>query len=171
MNFLNMFMIAVCCTAMMVIGSRLYAAKTPVYHLKCRFAEVIDGDTIKCAELKGIHPLFGKNVSVRIAGIEAPELNKTSAKERRLGYFVKAQLTKFINKQLPANAELELRNVKRGKYFRLLADVIVGGKELKLFLLKKRYACVYNNDRHGKLAPYIKGRRLKCPRVRRQQGS
>ena len=49
-----------------------------------RFVKNYDGDTIT-VDLKGQHPLFGDNISVRIAGIDTPEIKGKCAQEKEVG--------------------------------------------------------------------------------------
>jgi micrococcal nuclease len=91
--------------------------------------EVHDGDTFK-ANLADMPPLVGDSVLVRIAGIDAPEINGRSEYERNL-----AQKAKLYAENRLKNAKvIILKNMRRDKYFRILADVYVDkwnlGKEM-----------------------------------------
>ena len=51
-------------------------------------------------------------------------------------------------KRALANARrIELRNIKRGKYFRILADVWLDGKRLSQGLIKAGHARVYKGGK------------------------
>ena len=52
--------------------------------------------------------------------------------------------------QLRAAKKIELRNMKRGKYFRIVADVYVDGKSLGDMLIKRSLAVPYDGGHKGK---------------------
>jgi endonuclease YncB( thermonuclease family) len=99
---------------------------------------VYDGDTFK-VDLQGVHPLFGNNVSIRVNGIDTPEITGQSDAVEALGQ----QARELAKSMLESAAAIELRNPQRGKYFRILADVYVDGEslaaKLKLAGLAKTY--------------------------------
>ena len=81
---------------------------------------VYDGDTF-FATLEGVHPFFGENIGIRLNGIDTPEIRTRDLEEKALAQEVRDSLA-----QLLRNAErIELRNCQRGKYFRIIADVVV----------------------------------------------
>jgi len=59
--------------------------------------------------------MFGDNISVRIRGINAPE-------KKEKGY---TQSRKIVKKLLESDGEIEIKNLSRGKYLRMIADVYV----------------------------------------------
>jgi len=91
--------------------------------------DVYDGDTFKVM-IKGYPAIIGDSISVRIAGIDTPEINGDDAYEKELAK--KAQL--FAERKLRSAKVVRLKNMRRDKYFRILADVFVDninlGKEL-----------------------------------------
>ncbi|BBM88754.1 hypothetical protein COTS27_00439 [Spirochaetota bacterium] len=132
----------------------------------CQFDSVVDGDTIKCLKIEGLHPIIGSNINVRLIGVEAPELRKASLEEKKLGYFVKKKLQNFIDRELSRtkHRKIELRNLGRSPiFFRLQANVYVAGKSIKAYLLDNKWACPYVKERHGQLKNCIQGRKLRCP--------
>jgi endonuclease YncB( thermonuclease family) len=100
---------------------------------------VYDGDTFKI-DLQGVHPIFGDNVSVRVNGIDTPEItgetDEVEALARKARDFVKAKLE--------GAAKIELRNPQRGKYFRILADVYLDGASLAQILKDEGLAKAYD---------------------------
>ncbi|MFP6901823.1 MAG: thermonuclease family protein [Opitutales bacterium] len=99
---------------------------------------VYDGDTFK-VDLQGVHPLFGKEVSIRVNGIDAPEIKGQSEEVEALA----RQARDLVKTTLEGATAIELRNPRRGKYFRILADVYGDGEslagKLKLAGLAKAY--------------------------------
>ena len=86
---------------------------------------VYDGDTFK-VDLEGIHPIFGDNVSIRVNGIDTPEITGETDEVEALA----RKARDFVRAKLEAATKIELRNPQRGKYFRILADVYVDGASL-----------------------------------------
>ena len=83
-----------------------------------QIVEVYDGDTFKI-DLPSQHPLFGDDISVRVAGIDTPELKGSSDEVKAL-----ADKAKNRTQELLSDAKtIELKNPQRDKYFRVLAEV------------------------------------------------
>ncbi len=99
---------------------------------------VYDGDTFN-VNIEGYPPIVGEDMSVRIAGIDTPEIRGTTGYTKEAAE--KARL--FTRHRLRRAKIIKLKNIRRGKYFRILADVYVDGenlgKELIRVGLAKRY--------------------------------
>jgi endonuclease YncB( thermonuclease family) len=88
---------------------------------KGKYIDNYDGDTFK-VDIAKLPDVFGKGIPVRIRGIDAPEMTDFGRCGQRL-----ARIGKCVLKSILIKAKkIELRNVDRDKYFRLLADVYVG---------------------------------------------
>ena len=109
-----------------------------------RFVKNYDGDTIT-VDLKGQHPLFGDNISVRVAGIDTPEIRGKCAQEKKLARAAK----KIVHKIMSKARKITLKNVQRGKYFRILADVQADKKDVADILIKKGLAVRYDGGTKG----------------------
>ena len=97
-----------------------------------------DADTIT-VNIPGTHPLFGKNAQVRVFGIDTPEIRTKDKCEKKL-----AREGKYVVRRMLKKAKvIHLINVKKGKYFRILADVLIDGVSLSKFLLKNNYGYRY----------------------------
>ncbi len=92
---------------------------------------IYDGDTFRCI-IKDVHPLIGNKVSIRVRGVDTPELRTKSAKEKKLARKAKKRTVSFIRN---CPEKINLQNVSRGKYFRVLADVYCGKKSLAQVLI------------------------------------
>lgn len=101
---------------------------------------VYDGDTIK-VDLDFSGPaIFSRNIPVRILGIDTPEIHGQCESEKAL-----AQQAKHWLQVSLANAQrVELHNVDRDKYFRVLADLVVDGKRVADQLIQHGLARPYN---------------------------
>ena len=104
---------------------------------------VIDGDTIKVT-IGSVHPLLGERINIRVRDIDTPEIRKW-----RYGYKCQQELELGLDAKrvaevfLDGTESIELRNVSRGKYFRIAADVYVGERNLSDLLLEQGLAHVY----------------------------
>lgn len=94
----------------------------PVHSFQCIDTEVIDGDTIRC-DLADLPDIFGKGLSIRLKDCDSPEIRTKDKIEKAEG--LKAKL--LLQQKLEDKA-IELRNISRGKYFRLVADVYADNK-------------------------------------------
>ena len=107
--------------------------------LKVVYRSCYDGDTCRF-DLPGIHPLFGENIPVRLAGVDTPEIRGRCAKEKRLALDARDRVRKLL-----ADAQrIDLRDVARGKYFRIVARIEVDGIDLAEFLIDRDLAVRYD---------------------------
>jgi endonuclease YncB( thermonuclease family) len=90
-----------------------------------QIVEVYDGDTFKI-DLPSQHPLFGDDISVRVFGIDTPEMRGTSDEVKALAYKAKNRTQELLSDA----KTIELKNPQRGKYFRVLAEVWIDGESL-----------------------------------------
>lgn len=103
---------------------------------------IYDGDTFR-ANINGWPAVVGERVPVRINGIDTPEMKGKCATEKE-----RARLAKqFAVAKLREGKHIELRNIRRGKYFRLLADVYVDGQSLGDMLIRANLAVAYDGGR------------------------
>ena len=99
---------------------------------------IYDGDTFR-ANIIGFPTIVGEHMSIRINGIDTPELWGKCPEEK-----AQAKLAKqFTVKHLRSAKRITLKNIKRGKYFRLIADVYVDGINLAEQLIKNNHAVEY----------------------------
>ena len=90
-----------------------------------RLLRIIDGDTFRC-DIDEHSAIAGKNISIRLRGINTPELRSRNEDERKSANLEKQRLSDLLN-----NARvIELRNIDRDKYFRIDADVYIDGESL-----------------------------------------
>ena len=107
-----------------------------------------DGDTVT-VDIPGVHPLFGKGISVRVARVDTPEITSKNSCERK-----KAKLAKDFTAELLKKAyRIDLMNVEKDKYFRIVADVKLDGKSLNKYLLNTgdKLAVPYNGGTKNKV--------------------
>ena len=107
-----------------------------------RIIKVIDGDTFR-VDIHELPDIIGKNIRIRILGIDAPEINGKCAFEKELA--IKAR--DFVQILLDNADSVILKNLDRGNFFRLLAEVIVDGKNLGELLIAKDLAVRYQGKK------------------------
>ncbi len=89
-----------------------------------------DGDTCK-VELPGIPAVFGRGLGVRLLGIDTPEIRGKCAKEKALAQEAKAAIWKLVSEA----ERIDLIDVSRGKYFRIVARIKADGVDATDHLL------------------------------------
>ena len=101
--------------------------------------KVYDGDTITIASKLPYpdSPLY--RFSVRLNGIDCPEIKSKDKYEKEC-----AQIAKQVMTDLVFNRVVLLKNVGTEKYGRILADVYIDQIHLNDYLLKKRLAVSYD---------------------------
>jgi len=102
---------------------------------------IYDGDTFKI-DLAGVHPLFGDDVSVRLSGVDTPEIRGSEDRVKVLAEKARS----LTEKTLMGGERIELKNPQRGKYFRIVAEVYVDGKSLADLLVKAGLAKAYDGE-------------------------
>jgi endonuclease YncB( thermonuclease family) len=107
--------------------------------LDVEFVRNYDGDTIT-VNIPSLHPLIGSKISIRLRGIDTPELRSKCAQEKQLA----KECKKIVYDLLCEARRIDLYNVQRGKYFRIVADVVADGQNISKILLDKGIAVVYN---------------------------
>jgi len=100
---------------------------------------IYDADTFR-VNINEWPDIVGRRMSVRVNGIDAPEIRGKCKVEKRLARIAK----QFTVKLLRSGKLIELRNIKRGKYFRLLADVYIDNVSLSGELINNHHARVYD---------------------------
>ena len=104
-----------------------------------RVIKVYDGDTITIASTIAIKnsPLY--RFSVRLNGIDTPEIKGSDEIEKRVALMARDALSEKI-----LYKDVELINVKTEKYGRLLAEVVFNGENMNEWMISKRFAVEYD---------------------------
>jgi micrococcal nuclease len=109
---------------------------------KAVYVRNYDGDTVTF-NLPGLHPIIGDKISIRVNGIDAPEIKGGCEKEK---YDAK-QAKEMVADILKDAEQISLQNMERGKYFRIAADVIVDGENLRDMLIEAGMAVRYDGGK------------------------
>ena len=101
--------------------------------------KVYDGDSITIA---GHYPMYNSPLfrfSVRLNGIDTPEIKGKTEEEIKMAKEVRDALTNLILHKI-----VKLKNIGSEKYGRILADVYLDDLWVNEWLIKERYAVKYD---------------------------
>lgn len=106
--------------------------------------KVYDGDTITIASKLPYDgsPLY--RFSVRLNGIDAPEIKTKSEEEKKLAQKAKEKMSDLV-----LGKTVILKNVQTEKYGRILADVYVENIHLNEYMIEQGLAVRYNGGTKG----------------------
>lgn len=104
---------------------------------KVTLVRVVDGDTIKF-NLACKHKLFCRNMSVRVRGVDCPEMRSANKEDKE-----RALAAKQFTQQFLTGRKIALKSCQKGKYFRMVCDVYADGKNLATALLEAGHAVPY----------------------------
>jgi len=103
---------------------------------------VYDGDTFR-VDIPDYPPVVGLNIPIRINAIDTPEIRGKCNKEKSLAIEAK----KIVSDLLSNAKVVRLKNLKRGKYFRLVADVYADGVNVADRLIELELAVKYDGGK------------------------
>ena len=103
---------------------------------------VYDGDTFR-VDIDSLPPIVGKNIPIRLNGLDTPEIRGKCQYEKDLA--LKAR--DFVRNNLANAKEIRLTKLQRGKYFRVVADVMIDGVSLEQELLDNALAYKYTGGK------------------------
>ena len=103
---------------------------------------VYDGDTFR-VDINSLPPIVGKNIAIRLNGVDTPEIRGKCQYEKDLA--LKAR--DFVRNKLSNAKEIKLTKLQRGKYFRVVADVMIDGVSLEKELLENKLAYKYTGGK------------------------
>jgi endonuclease YncB( thermonuclease family) len=104
--------------------------------------KVYDGDTITIAAKLPYKSSEIYRFSVRLRGIDSPEINSKSPVEKELAINSKIYLSNVILGQM-----VELKNISTEKYGRILADVYIDNVNVNKWMLENKLAVPYNGGK------------------------
>lgn len=126
----------------LLLSSTTHAGKSYGDILVSKVISVYDGDTFR-ANLNSGHPLISKNIRIRLNGIDTPELRSKCWKEKQRA----KRARDYLSYRIKMSDKVVLRNIQRGKYFRIVADVYLDGKNINLEMIDKKLAYAYYKGR------------------------
>ena len=101
--------------------------------------KVYDGDTITIAAKMQIEDPILYRFSVRLSGIDTPEIRGKNEDEKEAAKNARDALSNLILKQ-----NIKLKNVENEKYGRILADVYLDDLHINEWLIENKYAVRYD---------------------------
>lgn len=129
-------------TLFVFFSTKLYATECEHTEKSFRCLQYLgnyDGDTITF-HIPNVHPLLGDAVKIRINGIDTPEIRGSRPCEKELAIYTRDFVASLLNEA----RSIELKDVKRGKYFRIIGELWFDGTNLKSILLRKKLAIPYD---------------------------
>ncbi|MBI80264.1 MAG: thermonuclease family protein [Pseudomonadota bacterium] len=105
-----------------------------------KLISVYDGDTFR-ADIDSYPPIIGKNIRIRIKDIDAPEISAQCEIEKKIAIKARDRTKKLLESAIV----VELRNIERGNFFRLIADVYIDGINLGNLILNEGLAIEYSS--------------------------
>ena len=103
---------------------------------------IYDGDTLR-VNIDSFPDIVGKNIRIRIKGIDAPEIKGKCQTEIDLAIMARDYLRNAINQ----SSQIELRNIERGKYFRIVGELYIDGENISKDLMKKNIVYQYTGGK------------------------
>ena len=119
-----------------------YAAKQYGSVTVSKVISVYDGDTFR-VNIDSLPPIVGKNIPIRLEGVDTPEINGKCQYEKDLAL----EARDFVRSKLSNAVEILLNDLQRGKYFRIVAKVYIDGVSLEEELLQNGLAYQYNGGK------------------------
>jgi len=107
-----------------------------------RVISVYDGDTFR-VDIDSLPPIVGKNIPIRLNGVDTPEIRGKCQYEKDLALIARD----FVRNKLANAKEIKLTKLQRGKYFRVVADVMIDGVSLDKELLENKLAYKYTGGK------------------------
>lgn len=111
---------------------------------------VLDGDTFR-ATVDEWPAVIGERIPVRISGINAPErrsrCDTEAEKERERELAADARI--YLVERLRGAETIELRQIERGSFFRIIAEVWADGENVGQEMLEAGHALPYVTGQSG----------------------
>ena len=107
-----------------------------------RVTTIYDGDTFT-ATIDSWPGIAGKNIGIRISGIDTPEMRGKCRKEIELARMAKKKTVSMIR----SAKSIELKQMRRDKYFRIDAEVLADGRSIGQALISAGLVVPYHGDK------------------------
>ena len=114
-----------------------------MYEYRCKVRRVVDGDTVDMDIDLGFGVWLHKE-RVRIYGIDTPESRTRDKEEKKYGLMAKEFVKQFVK-----GDSIKLTTQKydaKGKFGRILGDIIVDNKSLSDTMIQEHHAVIYHGQ-------------------------
>ncbi len=121
-----------------------------MYQYKAIITKVIDGDTVDVDIDLGFE-VWLRNQRIRLYGIDTPESRTSDKVEKVFGNLAKDKILSFC----PVGAKIVLQTKaddSRGKYGRILGELIVDDVNVNQYMIDNNYAVEYFGKSKGDIA-------------------
>jgi endonuclease YncB( thermonuclease family) len=112
--------------------------------------KVYDGDTITIASRLPYDDSPMYRLSVRLNGIDTPEIKGKTSDEKQAAKNVRDNLSQLI-----LNKYVRLENIQSEKYGRILANVFIGDVNVNEWMIAERYAIKYDGGKKIKPVSWL----------------
>ena len=114
-----------------------------MHEYKAKITKIIDGDTIRCDIDLGFDIVMA-NQTIRLFGIDTPESRTRDLEEKFYGNVSK----QFLNDYCPKGSYITLRTHldKKGKFGRILGEIIVNRVNLNEQMIEENLAVAYHGQ-------------------------
>jgi endonuclease YncB( thermonuclease family) len=130
------------------VGPRAMAPKTYGGAVVEKVIGVDEGFGFRC-DVKGWPAVIGKDIAVKIDGIEPPLV---VARGEMPNKFFELQAIKFLERTFAKAQSVKLRNIKRGRTFSIVADVIVDSNNVADLLITEGLAGRYVGAQEARIS-------------------
>ena len=114
-----------------------------MYEYSCKVKRVVDGDTVDVVLNLGFDIMYKSRI--RLYGIDTPESRTRNLDEKARGKMAGAFLTEAVEEGEKVVIQTKLKDSK-GKYGRVLGDVVVDGKNINQAMIKCHLAVAYHGQ-------------------------
>lgn len=120
--------------------------------VEARLVEITDGDSFKA--IAKVWPGMEISITVRLRGVDAPELRGKCIRERQLALRARRRLEELLGA-----GSMRLVNIAGGKYYgRVLADVLLAdGRDISVILVTGGLAVPYDGGKRRQWCSQSRG--------------
>ena len=112
-----------------------------MYEYKCEVKRVVDGDTVDVIIDLGFSIHF--STRVRLYGIDTPESRTRDKDEKVRGFLSKDYLKEWLDQ---GGVIIRTHRDKKGKFGRVLGEMVVGGRNINLLMVDENHAVKYEGQ-------------------------
>ena len=112
-----------------------------MYEYKCEVKRIVDGDTVDVIIDLGFSILY--STRVRLYGIDTPESRTRDKDEKVRGLLSKDYLKEWLDQ---GGVIIRTYRDKKGKFGRVLGEMVVGGRNINLLMVDENYAVKYKGQ-------------------------